>query len=222
MQKIFFIQFFVFISSFAFTQTIVRLDNSSITAQQLDDKIDQLMKNASVNGMAISVFNDGKPVYHKAFGYKDSRTKAPLQTSTNFYGASFSKSVFAVLVLKLVEEKIISLDKSLQDYLPQPVYEYGKGSSWNQDYTSLQEDTLYKKITARHCLTHSSGFANWRWDEPDQKLHVHFEPGSQYSYSGEGLCYLQFVIEKLTSRSLNELMQEKLAAGIRIKLLFWS
>jgi len=174
MQKIFFIQFFVFISSFAFTQAIVRLDNSRITAQQLNDKIDQLMKVASVSGMAISVFNDGKPVYHKAFGYKDSRTKIPLQTNTNFYGASFSKSVFAVLVLKLVEEKIISLDKPLQDYLPQPVYEYGKGSSWNQDYTSLQEDKLYKKITARHCLTHSSGFANWRWDEPDQELHVHF------------------------------------------------
>ena len=217
MQKIFLIQFFVFISSFAFTQTIVRLDNSRITAQQLDDKIDQLMKDASVSGMAISVFNDGKPVYHKAVGYKDSRTKVPLQTNTNFYGASFSKSVSAVLVLKLVEEKIISLDKPLQDYLPQPVYEYGKGSSWNQDYTSLQEDKLYKKITARHCLTHSSGFANWRWDEPDQKLHVHFEPGSQYSYSGEGLCYLQFVIEKLTSRSLNELMQEKLFGPLGMK-----
>ena len=65
MQKIFFIQFFVFISSFAFTQTIVRLDNSRITAQQLNDKIDQLMKDASVSGMAISVFNDGRPVYHK-------------------------------------------------------------------------------------------------------------------------------------------------------------
>ena len=76
---------------------------------------------------------------------------------------------------------------------------------------------LYKKITARHCLSHSSGFANWRWYEPDQKLHVHFEPGSQYSYSGEGLCYLQFVIEKLTGKSLNELMQEKLFGPLGMK-----
>ena len=210
MRKIAFTQLLIFISSFVFAQTIVRLDNSRITSPELDYKIKQLTKEASVSGIAISIFNDGKPIYHKVFGYKNVDAKTALETNTNFYGASFSKAVFAVLVMKLVEENIISLDKPLQDYLPKPVYEFGKGTSWNQDYTSLKEDDLYKKITARQCLSHSSGFANWRWDEPDQKLHVRFQPGSHYSYSGEGLCYLQFVIEKLTGRSLNELVQEKL------------
>jgi serine-type D-Ala-D-Ala carboxypeptidase/endopeptidase len=217
MQKTFFTLLSFFVSHFVFTQTIVRLDNSRITAQQLDNKIIQLMKDASVTGMAISLFNDNKSVYHKVFGYKNADTRTPLQTNTNFYGASLSKAVFAVLVMKLTEEKIINLDKPLQDYLPQPVYEYGKGTSWNEDFTSLKEDKLYEKITARHCLSHSSGFANWRWYEPDQKLHVHFEPGSQFSYSGEGLCYLQFVIEKLTGRSLNELMQEKIFGPLGMK-----
>ena len=217
MRKIIITLFVICQVFFAFAQTIVRLDNSRITAQQLDTKIGQLMKDASVTGMAISVFNDSKPVYHKVFGYKNSETKEPLQTNTNFYGASLSKAVFAVMVMKLVEEKIISLDKPLQDYLPKPVYEYGKGNSWNQDFTSLKDEKLYEKITARHCLSHSSGFGNWRWYEPDQKLHVHFEPGSQYSYSGEGLCYLQFVIEKLTGKSLNELMQEKLFGPLAMK-----
>jgi CubicO group peptidase (beta-lactamase class C family) len=121
------------VSCFAFAQTIKRLDNSHITTQQLDTKINQLVKDASVTGMAISVFNDGKSVYHKVFGYKNAETKTLLQTNTNFYGASFSQAVFAVLVMKLVEEKIISPDKPLQDYLPKPMYEYGKGTSWNQD-----------------------------------------------------------------------------------------
>lgn len=60
------------------------------------------------------------------------------------------------------------------------------------------------------CLDHTSGFPNWRWDMPDQKLHVMFEPGTAYSYSGEGMCYLQFVLEKLTGKSLDQLMQEKI------------
>jgi len=217
MRKIIVALTFVLNGSFVFAQTIVRLDNSRIPAQQLDTKINQLMKEASVTVMAISIFNENKPVYHKVFGYKNSETKAPLQANTNFYGASLSKAVFAVLVMKLVEEKIISLDKPLQDYLAKPVYEYGKGNSWNEDFTSLKEENQYKKITARHCLSHSSGFANWRWYEPDQKLHVHFEPGSQYSYSSEGLCYLQFVIEKMTGKSLNELMQEKLFGPLGMK-----
>ena len=45
------------------------------------------------------------------------------------------------------------------------------------------------------CLTHSTGFANFWFIEPDQKLHIHFEPGTRYAYSGGGLILLQFVIE---------------------------
>ena len=223
MQKTTLLLITIFLSTFIFSQSITRLDNSRITFKQLDDKVTQLMNDAGVTGMSLTVYNDNKAVYHKIFGFKNATIKAPLETNTNIYGASLSKAVFAVLVLKLVEEKVISLDKPLQDYLPKPVYEYGKGKSWNEDYTSLKGDTQYQKITARHCLSHSSGFANWRWYEPDQKLHVHFEPGTQYSYSGEGLCYLQFVIEKLTRKSLNELMQEKVfgPAGMKNSSYTW-
>ena len=217
MKKIIISLIFIFTVLFLFAQNIKRLDNSSINTGQLDTKINQLMKDASLPGMAVTIYNDGKAAYQKLFGYKNAETKAPLQANTNIYGASLSKVVFAVLVMKLVEEKVISLDIPLQDYLPKPVYEYGKGSSWNQDFTSLKEDSLYKKITARHCLSHSSGLPNWRWFEPDQKLHIHFEPGSQYSYSGEGLCYLQFVIEKVTGKLLNELMREKLFGPLGMK-----
>ena len=217
MKKIIISLIFIFTVLFLFAQNIKRLDNSSINTGQLDTKINQLMKDASLPGMAVTIYNDGKAAYQKLFGYKNAETKTPLQANTNIYGASLSKVVFAVLVMKLVEEKVISLDIPLQDYLPKPVYEYGKGSSWNQDFTSLKEDSLYKKITARHCLSHSSGLPNWRWFEPDQKLHIHFEPGSQYSYSGEGLCYLQFVIEKVTGKLLNELMREKLFGPLGMK-----
>ena len=44
-------------------------------------------------------------------------------------------------------------------------------------------------------LTHSAGFANFRFLEPDGKLHIHFEPGARYAYSGEGINLLQFAIE---------------------------
>ena len=217
MQRITCFLLYVFAGITVFAQTITRLDDSKIATKDLDAKIDQLVKDASVAGMAVSIFNNGTPVYHKVSGYKNAQTKDQLQSNTNFYGASLSKAVFAVLVMKLVEENIIILDKPLQDYLPQPVYDYGKGSSWGEDFTSLKDEPSYKKITARHCLSHSTGFANWRWFEPDQKLHIHFEPGSQYSYSGDGLGYLQFVIEKITGKKLNQLMDEKLFGPIGMK-----
>ena len=168
------------------------------------------MKAAHVHGLAISIFNNNKPVYKKTFGYKNSTAKEPLQTNTNMYGASLSKAVFAVLVMKLVEEGVIDLDKPLQDYLPKPIYEYTPATKWHDDYSHLKNDPLYKKITARMCLDHTAGFPNWRWDEPDQKLRVKLEPGLRYSYSGEGLVYLQVVLEKMLGKPLEALMQEKI------------
>jgi len=44
-------------------------------------------------------------------------------------------------------------------------------------------------------LTHSTGFNNFWFIEPDQKLRIHFDPGTRYSYSGEGFSLLQFAIE---------------------------
>ena len=151
-------------------QSIQRLDKSRISFVALDDSIQHLMKAANVQGIAISIFNNNKPVYEKTFGYKRLDTKEPIKTSTNIYGASLSKPVFAVLVMRLVEEGVLDLDKPLQDYLPKPIYEYTPTKKWHDDYSDLRSDTLYQKITARMCLDHTSGFPNWRWYEPDQKL----------------------------------------------------
>ena len=191
-------------------QSIAKLDKSKISVVSLDKKIESLMQAANVQGLAITIFNNNEPVYEKTFGYKRIDTKEPIKISTNFYGASLSKAVFAVMVMKLVEEGTIDLDKPLQDYLSKPIFEYTPTKKWHDNYNDLKNDTLYKKITARMCLDHTSGFPNWRWDEPDQKLRVKFQPGLKYSYSGEGLVYLQVVIEHMLDKSLEELMQAKI------------
>src|SRR4029077_10939715 len=56
--------------------------------------------------------------------------------------------------------------------------------------------------------SHTSGFANLRWLEEDRKLKIHFEPGTRYAYSGEGLLLLQLVVETITGEPLEALMQE--------------
>src|SRR4030095_12482493 len=99
----------VLIPTVSFSQGITRLDGSKINLLELDRKVQQLMKDGKVHGLAITVFNHNRPLYKKVFGYKRFDTKEPLQTNTSIYGASLSKAVFAVLVMKMVEEKIIEL-----------------------------------------------------------------------------------------------------------------
>ncbi|RYG50276.1 MAG: class A beta-lactamase-related serine hydrolase [Chitinophagaceae bacterium] len=191
-------------------QTITRLNRTLISTVALDIKIQALMKDAAVHGLAVSVFNDSVPVYKKAFGYSRADRGELLSTSTNIYGASLSKAVFAVLVMNLVEDSVLDLDKPLQDYLPKPIYEYTPTKKWHDNYSDLKDDTAYQRITARMCLDHTTGFPNWRWDEPDQKLRVKFPPGSRYGYSGEGMVYLQVVLEYMLDKPLEEMMREKI------------
>ena len=115
-------------------------------------KIDKLIEKANVHGIAITVFNENKVTYQKSFGYKDYEKKIALNDSTNIYGASFSKAVFGVLVMKLVENGVIDLDTPLQSYLPKKIYEYKPETKWHDDFSALKNDSLYHKITARMCL----------------------------------------------------------------------
>jgi CubicO group peptidase (beta-lactamase class C family) len=215
-------KFFVFISLALMVltgrgQTITRLDNSKTSFVSLENKIRDLMTAANVHGMAVTIFNHGEPVYKNTFGYKRTDTKEPIKSTTNIYGASLSKVVFAVLVMKLVEERLLDLDKPLQDYLPKPIYEYTPSKKWHDNYSDLKADPLYKQITARMCLDHTSGFPNWRWFEEDKKLRVKFIPGSRYSYSGEGMVYLQVILEHMLGKSLEDLMKEKIFMPLGMK-----
>jgi CubicO group peptidase (beta-lactamase class C family) len=109
--------------------------------------------------------------------------------------------VFAYHVMQLVDQGRIKLDTPYADDFERPLIEYGPHSDERflgkyGPYTDLAGDPRWKRLTPRVSLTHSTGFANFWFIEPDQKLRIHFDPGTHFSYSGEGLSLLQFAIEK--------------------------
>jgi CubicO group peptidase (beta-lactamase class C family) len=187
--------------------TITRLDATVIDTTALTGGIAALTRAANVHGLTVTVFNDAKIVYSRAFGVADLPSARPLRTDTEIYGASLSKAVFSVLVMKLVEQGALDLDKPLQDYVSEPLWQ-NRGMSWHEDLSDLRTDPRYRRITARMSMSHTTGLPGWRWFEPDQKLRIHFEPGERYSYSGEGMTLLQIVIQKVTGKTLEQLMQE--------------
>jgi CubicO group peptidase (beta-lactamase class C family) len=148
-------------------------------------------------GLALAVIDGGRVVYVQAYGVRNAQGE-PLQTDTVMYGASLTKTLFAYTVLQLVDERKLSLDTPLANYLDRPLPEYGPDPVHPDKYgpyRDLAGDPRWRKITARMVLTHSTGFANFAFAEPDGKLRIHFDPGTQFSYSGEGFILLQFVIE---------------------------
>ncbi len=204
-------------SSCSMTAQIMRLDGSHLARSQADSIVTNLMRDGKVVGLGISVLNDNEPVYIKTFGLKNSQTKEALDTATVFYGASLSKAVFAFLVMQLVQEGIIDLDKPLYKYLDKPLPDYEK-------YKDLAGDERWKLLTARMCLSHTTGFPNFRFFaaysgayDPNGKLAIYFTPGSHHAYSGEGIVLLQMVVEKIMGRDIQQLAIERIFAPAGMK-----
>jgi CubicO group peptidase (beta-lactamase class C family) len=173
------------------------------------------MDTAHVTGLSIIVFNNNKPVYTRTFGYANLPENKKFTDSSHLYGASFSKAVFAYVVMQLVEEGIIGLDKPLVQYLPKPLLSYtfpGK----IKDFRDLEGDKRYEKITPRMCLDHTTGFPNFRWFEPDKKLRIKFEPGTRVSYSGEGMYLLQLVIQEIMHTDYEVLAQQRVFRPLKM------
>ncbi len=189
-------------------QFINRVDGSRIAVDSLQRRVTYLMKTATVSGIGLAVFNRNKPVLVQTFGLADVSRQKPLTPTSVLYAASLAKVVFAYQVMQLVQEGVLDLDKPLVRYLDRPLVDYTiKG--WQRGYADLRNDDRYEKITGRMCLNHTTGFPNWRWFEADKKLRIKFEPGTRYSYSGEGLYLLQFVIEQLTGKDYETLSQQR-------------
>ncbi len=161
------------------------------------EQVGKLMARTHGKGLAVAVIDQGQVRSVGAWGLRNARGD-PLTPDTVMYGASLTKTVFAYTVMRLVDQGKLKLDTPLKDALDQPLPSYPPDATFPDKYGPYQDlagDPRWQAITPRMCLTHATGFANFWFMEPDRKLRIHFDPGTRYSYSGEGMILLQFVIE---------------------------
>jgi len=196
-------------SAFAAQSSVVRPDGSTITASQIDQTVNELIQRAHVTGAGIAIFHRDKIEYLKAYGVRDAEKGLTLTTDSVMTSASLSKAAFATVVMRLVQENVLDLDKHISQYLPKPLPEYPQ-------YADLRGDDRWKGLTLRILLSHTSGFPNWRGFEDDRKLTIHFEPGTRYAYSGEGIALAQLVVETVTGKPLQTLMEKQLFVPLKM------
>ena len=156
----------------------------------MQHKLPEWLKEAAVPGAGIAVISQAKLAWRGAFGLSDAASRKPVDHRTMFEAASMSKPVFAYVVLKLCDKGILDLDTPLVKYTPERF---------------LDGDPRLDRITARHVLSHTSGFQNWRSDAIP--LQIHFTPGEKYLYSGEGYNYLQTVVTRLLAQPFDTYMR---------------
>lgn len=118
----------------------------TLFAQTKEAKLSEIMKtyhNYNMFDGAVLVAENGKVVYKDAFGQANREWNIPNKTDTKFMIGSVSKPITASLMLIQVQKGLISLNKTLADYLP----EFKEKPAAN--------------VTIKQLLSHTSGIPNY-------------------------------------------------------------
>lgn len=179
---------------------------------QVEKKLDEILKNhfnPSQPGCEVLVAKHGQIIYKKAFGSADLELNVTLNPDMVFNLASITKQFTAVAILQLVEQGKISLQDSLQKFIP--------------DFPSKGHI-----ITIENLLTHTSGIKDYmQIDYPNSYMErldyrpkqlidsfknfaLEFEPGTKFSYSNSGYYLLGYIIEKITGKRYQSYVQDNL------------
>jgi CubicO group peptidase (beta-lactamase class C family) len=174
----------------------------------LESQIPKWMEEAKVPGLSLAVIDRGRLAWRRGFGVTDAASRAPVTADTIFTCCSMTKPVFAYFAMKLCETGVLDLDTPLSKYAPERY---------------LLGDPRLELITARHCLSHTTGFQNWR-EEDGKPLSLRFQPGTRWSYSGEGYAYLASVITHLIKQPLEQYMQTRVLSpfGMSSSAYLWN
>jgi CubicO group peptidase (beta-lactamase class C family) len=175
---------------------------SAANARLLDEYIHKQMTYFEIPGASLAIIKNGKLLYHQVYGVLNIETGLPVTAKTLFEAGSVTKPVFAFVVMRLVEKKVLDLDQPLYQIL---------------SFDEVSPDERYKLITARHVLSHQTGLPNWGQRDSTGHFNLLYSPGTKFGYSGEGYEYLKRVIEHITHKNISQILKEELLIPLQLK-----
>ncbi len=188
----------------------------------IDRLVSEFAAARQVPGFAYGIIVDGRLVHVATAGYRELRSRAPVDTATVFRIASMTKSFTAVAILQLRDEGRLALDDPAERHVP--------------ELAGLRYPTAdAPRITIRHLLTHAGGFPE---DNPwgDQQLAATDDqmaammrsgipfsnaPGIAYEYSNFGFAILGRIVANVSGMPYPRYISERVLAplGMRVTTL---
>ena len=206
--KINFIGIFVLLST-------INVSFGQTRTEQFDELINLYTEYGQFNG-SVLIAEKGEIIYKKGFGLANMEWDIPNQYDTKHRLGSITKQFTSMLIIQLVEQGKLKLNVPIITYLP----DYPKSNG--------------EKITIHHLLTHSSGIANYTSFpnffqdnsrnpySPEEFVDVfadstlEFIPGEKFAYSNSGYFLLGVIIEKVTGKSYEQLLQENILTPLKM------
>lgn len=202
-----------------FTPKAIAYDYSdSALYHRIDNFFENRHRSNGFNGVVLFA-KSGKIVYQKAFGFSDFETKDSLQLDDAFQLASVSKTITSVAVLQLVQDSLINLEQTVEDFFPK---------------------FPYKNITIRQLLSHRSGLPNYMyfadeyWENKDSSISNNIVlkmmethtpkpyhlPDVRYQYCNTNFAILASIIEKVTKKKYENYLKKHIFQPLNMENAF--
>jgi CubicO group peptidase (beta-lactamase class C family) len=188
-----------------------------LAAQETTLKIEELVtawvKNEAFNGTVLVAQND-HIVFQKGYGFKNAAAREMNDGNTVFQIGSITKQFTSAVILRLQENKKLSIRDKLSKYFP------------NLPFA--------EKVTIENLLSHTSGIYNYTNDGDFMKTEavkpvthekllalfkdkpLEFEPGSKFSYSNSNYILLGFIIEKVSGKPYEQVLHEMIFTPLHL------
>jgi CubicO group peptidase (beta-lactamase class C family) len=180
-------------------------NSASAPDEKLDEFVKAEMQKRKIPGLSIVVLKNGEIIKTKGYGLANVEHQIAAKPETIYQSGSVGKQFTATLAMMLVEEGKIALDDKISKY-----------------FTDAPE--IWKDITVRHLLTHTSGISNKLYNQINMRtdytedelvkkiaaLPLDFQPGEKWNYSNPGYVTLGILLHKASGKFYGELLQEKI------------
>jgi CubicO group peptidase (beta-lactamase class C family) len=171
----------------------------------VDEFVKAEMQKRKIPGLSIAIVKNGEVVKARGYGLANVELNVPAAPETVYQSGSLGKQFTATLVMMLVEEGKLSLDEHVSKYIP-------------------DAPDIWRAITIRHLLTHTSGISNKLYDQINMRqdytedellkkiaaVPLDFQPGEKWNYSNPAYVTLGILIYKVTGKFYGDLLKERI------------
>jgi CubicO group peptidase (beta-lactamase class C family) len=181
---------------------------------ELRASVAAILSREQVPGAGIALVDGGRVVWAGGVGVADRATGRAVTADTLFRVASITKSFVSLAIVKLAEQGRLDLRARVADLAP----ELAIANRWAAE----------QPITVAHLLEHTAGFDDMRPNETFGPVAVEamplaqvlarnpasrvarWRPGSRFSYANPGYTVAAYLIEKVTGRSYEDVLEREI------------
>jgi D-alanyl-D-alanine carboxypeptidase len=171
----------------------------SINHFHLDSIFDSINKNEQGMG-CVSLFKNGREVYHNTFGFADIKNNIESSRDTKYRIGSITKTFTAVVIMQLIDEEKLNLATTIAQYFPD--LPYGD------------------EITIEELLRHRSGLTDQnylRW----QYRGIKFKLKHKAYYANINYILLAEIAEFLENKSFTNILSTRIFTPCQLVYTFY-